>query len=607
MIPSSSPLINGRILINHLGFPCDAEKTFIVRDPEGGSFEVQDMGLIRPTGRMDREDFQPVYTGQLEVRETSLGTFAVGDFSALTTPGIYRIVLPETGDRSFHFAITDGVFSRLPEVFLNFIHAWRSGDVENSWRGPSHMDDAVRGDDGRVFDGIGGWYDAGDTRKWMVHSNLPALALMDAHELIPWESKEWEHFSEGWSPWLLEARWGLDFMLKMQDRETGMFYEDIGGGGGARKGPGMSWWYENHSGCYADNSDNRFTDNVSGSGDERILRVQYNPIVQFTSVAILARAARLYAKIDPQRSAAYEDAARRGWELGLNPDPKYYESEGENFGTWTSVRSWRSIAALELYRHGVLSWEEVETCTEKLLENFSPTLGFWIDRTNEAEPYRGILHSAQPLIALAEVIKSAQDEVLIAKLKGVLHVCLENYILPLSGQSPFGFMPFGVYTKAASEGDVYRAWKNDLVFRFFMPARHHQNINHGLGGHWMSWAHGLALVGSVLQDARATNLAWKQIHWVTGQNLHNATLISGVGYNNPMPYSRFFGTYIGGFCAGFCSTPEDMPYQDQIAEPQWNSTEYWMVPLSNMLMALTLLIPKNSQATHKLGCRITTP
>ena len=47
-----------------------------------------------------------------------------------------------------------------------------------------------------------------------------ALAMMDAHERLPWHYAEWERVEAGWSPWLLEARWGLDFMLKMQDPST---------------------------------------------------------------------------------------------------------------------------------------------------------------------------------------------------------------------------------------------------------------------------------------------------------------------------------------------------------------------------------------------------
>jgi hypothetical protein len=599
----SVPRRLGRLLVNHLGFRCEGRKEVIVLGAQDGIFELQDMALNRPAGMGEPENFQAVMTGTFRVVESPLGTYSVGDFSSWTTPGIYRVVLPQSGEHSYQFAITDGAFGWLPGMFLRFVHNWRSGPFENSWRGPINLDDARRSDNGEVVDAVGGWNDAGDTRKWMVHSNLPALALMDAHERLPWDYAEWERAEEGWSPWLLEARWGLEFILKMQDPATGMFYEDVGGGGNSRKRPGMSWWYENHSGCYADNADNRFTDNEPDSGDERALRVQYNPIVQFTSVAILARAARSFGPLDPAAARGYAQAAVRGWELGWDPDPKFHESPGVNFAGWTAVRSWRALAALELHRGGCLRWDDVARAADELLENFDPQLGFWVNEAGGAEPYRGILHSAQPLIALAEIARTADEGAWRSRVTGVLRQCLDRYVFPLAGLTPFGLMPFGVFRHDTTEGDVYRPWKDGFRYRFFMPEHHHQRINHGLGGHWMSWAHALASVGEVLDEPASTELAWRQIHWLIGCNPFNASLVSGVGYNNPMPHSRLLGTYPGGFCAGFIGTPDDRPSVDLDADAQWNSTEYWMTPLSNALMALSLLNPTGAPASRKLGRR----
>jgi len=591
----------GNVLVNHLGFTCRGKKEVIVRGARDGPFEVQDMAQMLPAGMGAREEYRAVLSGRLRVADSPLGAFSVGDFSECAAPGIYRVALPDTGEHSYQFAIADGAFGLVPPMLLNFVHNWRSGNFENALRGPTHLDDARRTDTGMVSDAAGGWYDAGDLRKWMVHTNLPALAFMDAHERLPWHYAEWERVDAGWSPWLLEALWGLDFMLKMQDPRTGMFFEDVGGGGHVRKRTGMSWWYENHAGCYADNSENHFTDNVPDSGDERPLRAQYNPIAQFTSVAILARAARTYESLDAGRSLRCAEAAERGWRLGLDPDPRFLETAGEDFGGWTSVRSWRCLAALELHRGGRLPWAEVAAAADGLLENFDPRLGFWRDRAGGGEPFRGILHSAQPLIALSEIARAEPDPARRAAATGVLRCCLETYVFPLAALSPFGFMPFGVYGKAASEGDLYRPWRDGYLFRFFMPAHHRQRINHGLSGHWTSWAHALALAWNLLGEARCMELAWRQLHWLTGANISNSTVISGVGYNNPMPHSRFLGTFPGGFCAGFIGSAEDQPVLDLDGDDQWNTTEYWMTPLSNALMALSLLCPPRGAASLKLG------
>jgi hypothetical protein len=82
-------------------------------------------------------------------------------------------------------------------------------------RGPTTLDDGRRTDDGEPMDAAGGWFDAGDTRKWMVHSNLAALAFMEAHDTLPWEFTDWERVDPGWSPWLIETLWGLEFILKI--------------------------------------------------------------------------------------------------------------------------------------------------------------------------------------------------------------------------------------------------------------------------------------------------------------------------------------------------------------------------------------------------------
>lgn len=603
MEKANPPSRLGRLLVNHLGFLCDATKEVIVCGEQHGIFELQDMALNRPAGMGEPENFQAVLTGTFRLVESPLGTYSLGDFSEWTTPGVYRVVLPETSEHSYQFTITDGAFGWLPPMFLRFVHNWRSGHFENCWRGPTHLDDARRSDNGQVVDVVGGWNDAGDTRKWMVHSNLPALAFMDAHERLPWDYAEWERVDEGWSPWLLEARWGLDFMLKMQDSESGMFYEDVGGGGTARKRHDLSWWYGNLSGCYADNSDNRFTDNVPDSGDERALRIQYNPIVQFTSVAILARAARTYAQVDAFRAGAYGESAESGWRLGLEPDPKFLESPDVNFQGWTCVRCWRAQAALELHLSGRLAWSEVAAATDDLLENFDPELGFWRNETGRTEPYRGILHSAQPLIALAKVAASASDEKWRAMVTGVLRQCLDRYVFPLAALTPFGSIPYGVFRDDTTEGDLYRPWKDGLRYRFFMPEHHPQRINIGLSGHWMSWAHALALTGKLLGEPKCLELAWRQLHWLIGCNPQNASVVSGVGYNNPMPHSRLMGTYPGGFCNGFIGSPDDQPVLDLEGDAQWNTTEYWNVPLSNALMALSILNPPQPPASRKIGQR----
>jgi len=98
-----------------------------------------------------------------------------------------------------------------------------------------------------------------------------------------------------------------------------------------------------------------------------------------------------------------------------------------------------------------------------------------------------------------------------------------------------------------------------------------------------------------MQDA-----AWDQLYWLLGQNLKNSCVISGVGYNNPMPHSRFFGTIIGGFSVGPVGDLKDEFVLDLDARAAWNATEYWNPPVANTLMALAHLLPKKVKSSGKI-------
>src|SRR5271165_1589473 len=95
----------GNVLVNHLGFRCGARKQAVIRGVREGAFELQDMSRMRPAGMGAREDFKEVLIGRLRPAQSPLGAYSVADFSEWATPGMYRVVLPETGERSYHFAI----------------------------------------------------------------------------------------------------------------------------------------------------------------------------------------------------------------------------------------------------------------------------------------------------------------------------------------------------------------------------------------------------------------------------------------------------------------------------------------------------------------------
>ncbi|MGK7395108.1 MAG: glycoside hydrolase family 9 protein [Candidatus Cyclobacteriaceae bacterium M3_2C_046] len=581
-----------KIIINHIGFTSHAQKKFIINATEATQFEIQDMTQVAKETLGEYENWKAVFQGKLKTYDGPMGKFKIGDFSEFILPGLYRIVLPQDQGHSYHFLMSDGAFSHLPRLLLDNIHQKRSGNFANAWRGPAHLDDAIRSDNGQQIDVTGGWYDAGDLRKWMTTANLPALGFLAIKDQLGWKWNHFAHEERNENDLITESLWATDFILKMQDPQTGMFYEEVGGGGASRKKPGMSWWYENHSGCLADNSQNHFTDNIPGSGDERQVRVAYNPIVQYISITILLQTLSHISIDDPEYGQKCKQAAWRGWQFTQQ------QSGSDPLHRWTSVKSWRLMAGLELHKAGLIPRDQLEEMVIPLLEKQSQEFGFWFMDDSGHEPYRGILHSAQPLIALSLFALYSPDHELSGKIKVALEACKNNYILPLSKTNPFSMMPYGLFNKQLTEKDTYREFDYDLKFRFFMPDNSSQRINHGLGGHWTSWAHGLALMGKILKDNDLTNLAWHQIYWMIGNNPLNTSSISGIGYNNPMPHSRFFGTMPGGFMVGARGSLTDEMVVDLEARAEWSSTEYWNVPTANTLLALSVLLSDHNSSNQ---------
>jgi hypothetical protein len=265
------------------------------------------------------------------------------------------------------------------------------------------------------------------------------------------------------------------------------------------------------------------------------------------------------------------------------------------------VRAWCALAAVELEQQGLAPSVEADAAILGLLELHDPELGwFWMD-VSRAQPHRGILHSAQPLLALGSFAERHPDHDLAARARDVLTACGRNYVEPLRAQTPFGFMPFGLYRNPPETADTYRLWRDGLALRLFMPAHADPPINHGLAGHWTSWAHALAVGGRVLDDPAWSHAALDQIHWLLGRNPFDASVVTGVGYGQPVPHSRFQGAILGGVMNGPRGTAADEPFLDTEAHIDWGSAEYWNLPLGNLLQALAYLMPANVPASRKIG------
>ena len=136
-----------------------------------------------------------VFTGNADHRienEASKETVYVGDFSAVTVPGLYYIVT-ESGSESDIFEISDTVYDDVMQKTMKFFYLQRCGcDLPKEKAGlyahpACHTKKAYVYNEpaGPRFDVSGGWHDAGDYGRYIVPAAMTVAQLLLSYESNP--------------------------------------------------------------------------------------------------------------------------------------------------------------------------------------------------------------------------------------------------------------------------------------------------------------------------------------------------------------------------------------------------------------------------------------
>ena len=178
---------------------------------------------------------QVVYTGEL-----SAPTFYssadennwTGDFSAVTEAGTYYITCGGL-DQSYSFTIGNNVYDSLLDDSVKMLYLQRCGtEVKDSTFGhvACHNTLATVYHTNEKIDVSGGWHDAGDYGRYVVPGAKSVADLLIAYDANP------ELFSDsigipesgnGVPDVLDEVRYELEWMLKMQDSQTGGVHHKV--------------------------------------------------------------------------------------------------------------------------------------------------------------------------------------------------------------------------------------------------------------------------------------------------------------------------------------------------------------------------------------------
>lgn len=155
------------------------------------------------------------------------------DFSSVTAPGTYVLEVPSRAARSASFRIGNDAYAGIPDKLLEFMRQQRCG--YNPF-----LEIACHRRDGKTaygpmpessfVDVNGGWHDAGDQLKYLITSSNATARMFLAHELEPTAFADrvdgmGHPRPNGAADILDEAKWGLDWLRKMQPRAGHLYHQ----------------------------------------------------------------------------------------------------------------------------------------------------------------------------------------------------------------------------------------------------------------------------------------------------------------------------------------------------------------------------------------------
>lgn len=180
---------------------------------------------------------QAAFTGKIaESPASGWGKFAhyYGlDFSRFDVPGRYRLRIDATGELSRPFTIGETAYRDFHEELLRFLRQQRCG-YNPLLNCVCHQRDGRTAygplAPGTFVDARGGWHDAGDQLKYLMTTSAATGQMLLAFELEPTKfddrvDQQGHPQPNGVPDVLDEARWGLEWILKLHPEPTHLYHQ----------------------------------------------------------------------------------------------------------------------------------------------------------------------------------------------------------------------------------------------------------------------------------------------------------------------------------------------------------------------------------------------
>ncbi|MDP9065678.1 MAG: glycoside hydrolase family 9 protein [Pseudomonadota bacterium] len=232
------------ILVDQFGYLPDESKVAVIRDPIVG-FDAKDRFTPGPRYQLRRVDTgEALLTGSPAAWNGGAVDDLSGDrgwwfdFTAVRTPGLYFVYDESRKLRSATFRIDPGVYRGVLQAAMHMYYYQRSAIpkappyADKCWSDDAayvgrHQDGEARDvtdrdNDGKVKNLSGGWFDAGDTNKYVTFAVQPVHQLLTAYSANPHAFTDASSIPEsgnGVPDVLDEVRWETNWLKKMQYRD----------------------------------------------------------------------------------------------------------------------------------------------------------------------------------------------------------------------------------------------------------------------------------------------------------------------------------------------------------------------------------------------------
>ena len=291
--------VNPSVAVNQIAYGVNDSKIAVVKDDIEGKCYL-----------CNAISGEAIYEAELSMKKfdsTNLVYVRHFDFSDVKEVGKYYISTPQ--GISYTFEISEKPYKEVTDAMIKALYFQRCGmDLEEKYAGPythkaCHNLPAYLLDNPNVIidDVSGGWHDAGDYGKYITPANQTVFNMMYAYELFSEGVNDDLNIPEtgnGVPDILNEAKYELDWMLKMQDKDSGGVYHKV--------------------------STEKFAGNDMPDTDTEKWEIQcISPIMIPATAgfaAAMAIAARVYKKFYPDWANTCLEASKKAFNYAINSD-----------------------------------------------------------------------------------------------------------------------------------------------------------------------------------------------------------------------------------------------------------------------------------------------